>query len=74
MTNYERTGKYTVLSKTETTTHYIETIRSYDAWKICENGFTIWAGNYFHNKSDAEEDFFERAYGAMSDTHEYWKR
>ncbi|MCM1507002.1 MAG: hypothetical protein NC177_07700 [Ruminococcus flavefaciens] len=30
MTNYERTGKYTVLSKTETQTHYIETIRSYD--------------------------------------------
>ena len=30
MTNYERAGKYTVLSRTETATNYIETIRTYD--------------------------------------------
>lgn len=46
----------------------------YVTWNICENGFTVWAGHYFRNKSDAEENFFERAYGAMSDIHEYWKR
>lgn len=27
---HKRAGMYTVLSKTETTTHYIETIRTYD--------------------------------------------
>ncbi|MDE5619774.1 MAG: hypothetical protein K2O29_01340 [Ruminococcus sp.] len=30
LTPYERAGMYTVLSKTETDTHYIETIRTYD--------------------------------------------
>lgn len=29
-TPYERAGMYTVLNKTETATHYIETIRTYD--------------------------------------------
>lgn len=29
-TPYERAGMYEVLSKTETATHYIETIRTYD--------------------------------------------
>lgn len=46
----------------------------YVTWKIEPNGFGVWAGHYFGRKSDAEEDFFERAYGAMSDNHEYWKR
>ncbi|MCM1316388.1 MAG: hypothetical protein NC244_13575 [Alistipes senegalensis] len=30
LTPYERAGMYTVLSKTETETHYIETIRTHD--------------------------------------------
>ena len=30
LTPYERAGMYTVLSKTETETHYIETIRTYN--------------------------------------------
>lgn len=30
LTPYERAGMYEVLSKTETATHYIETIRTYD--------------------------------------------
>ncbi|MDE6092702.1 MAG: hypothetical protein K2G14_06355 [Ruminococcus sp.] len=30
LTPYERAGMYTVLSKTETATHCIETIRTYD--------------------------------------------
>ncbi len=29
-TPYERSGMYTVVGKTETDTHYIETIRTYD--------------------------------------------
>ncbi|MDE6035380.1 MAG: hypothetical protein K2G36_05665 [Ruminococcus sp.] len=30
LTPYERAGMYTVIEKTETETHYIETIRTYD--------------------------------------------
>lgn len=30
LTPYERAGMYTVIGKTETETHYIETIRTYD--------------------------------------------
>lgn len=30
LTTYERAGMYTVIDKTETETHYIETIRTYD--------------------------------------------
>lgn len=33
-TPYERAGMYEVLSKTETATHYIETIRTYDGATI----------------------------------------
>ncbi|MDE5556857.1 MAG: hypothetical protein K2J32_04070 [Ruminococcus sp.] len=34
MTNYERAGRYTVLGRNETETHYIETIRTYDGATI----------------------------------------
>ena len=30
LTPYERAGMYTVIGKTETETHYIETIQTYD--------------------------------------------
>ena len=34
LTPYERAGMYTVIGKTETETHYIETIRTYDGATI----------------------------------------
>jgi len=46
----------------------------YVTWKIESNGSGVWAGHYFVNKEDAEKDFFERAFGAVSNKTEYWKR
>ncbi len=44
----------------------------YVTWKI--DGFGVWAGRYFGNKEEAEKNFFERAFGAVSNKTEYWKR
>ncbi len=44
----------------------------YAVWKI--GGLGVRAGNYFDNRAAAEKKFFERAYGAVSNKTEYWKR
>ncbi len=46
----------------------------YVVWKIESNGFGVWAGHYFDNRTDAEKKFFERAFGAVPNKTEYWKR
>ena len=46
----------------------------YAVWRIEYDGCGVWAGHYFGNKNDAEEKFFECAFGAVPNKTEYWKR
>ena len=45
---------------------------NYAVWKI--DCFGVCAGTYCDNREDAEKEFFERAFCAVPNKNDYWKR
>ena len=50
----------------------LNALDNYVVWKI--DGFGVWAGTYCDNREDAEKEFFKRAFCAVPNKNDYWKR